>query len=98
MAKPGSIPACAGKPDATAPFRRVRRVHPRVCGEARINSDDSVGPSGPSPRVRGSPQAHPLVSVVHGSIPACAGKPRGGRGDRRSGRVHPRVCGEARTE
>ena len=30
---PGSIPACAGKPNRRSASRCVTRVHPRVCGE-----------------------------------------------------------------
>ena len=92
---PGSIPACAGKPPAPRASSRHRRVHPRVCGEARPSPPRSRCGWGPSPRVRGSrvllgPLATPLRS-----IPACAGKPSCGRPTRAPSAVHPRVCGEA---
>ena len=91
----GSIPACAGKP-ATRSISIVRsRVHPRVCGEADVQTRGGKTVEGPSPRVRGSPRSRPRRRGNLGSIPACAGKP-GRRGHRaRHPPVHPRVCGEA---
>ena len=50
---------------------------------------------GPSPRVRGSPPRLSADVTAGGSIPACAGKPLVVDGMVMSGRVHPRVCGEA---
>ena len=92
----GSIPACAGKPRAGDGGEREVRVHPRVCGEASSSLVLLVRVQGPSPRVRGSPSPslHPFLRS--GSIPACAGKPRGSRGSRHEAGVHPRVCGEAK--
>ena len=52
---------------------------------------------GPSPRVRGSRVGHLAGHLRLGSIPACAGKPRGRTIRPRARRVHPRVCGEAGT-
>ena len=85
----GSIPACAGKPSPLSRFSRRSRVHPRVCG-GRVER-----PAGPSPRVRGSQRGDGLVQAAHGSIPACAGKPRQRSNRLPAGGVHPRVCGEA---
>ena len=70
-------------------------VHPRVCGEAQggyLVPDDNTGPS---PRVRGSPDGVAGADGRGRSIPACAGKP--GLGSLRTCApwVHPRVCGEA---
>ena len=91
----GSIPACAGKPRSCPWPRAPSRVHPRVCGEAAAISGQRETVTGPSPRVRGSRVGVLASRVEVGSIPACAGKPRGGaRPGRRHG-VHPRVCGEA---
>ena len=50
----GSIPACAGKPRRAPNRSGIRRVHPRVCGEATIISHCRLTAPGPSPRVRGS--------------------------------------------
>ena len=92
---PGSIPACAGKPMRALPARRTSGVHPRVCGEASAACSCLSSARGPSPRVRGSPLHLDLRRLGHGSIPACAGKPKGMvTGGGKLG-VHPRVCGEA---
>ena len=91
----GSIPACAGKPLRTPSGRARWRVHPRVCGEAQQREGSAEIDAGPSPRVRGSLRSGLGVSVVPGSIPACAGKPRDGEIQNLPNRVHPRVCGEA---
>ena len=93
----GSIPACAGKPFGSASQGRRLRVHPRVCGEARIDSWRGRLIDGPSPRVRGSPSPDGSGAHAVGSIPACAGKPSIPRSITSRRRVHPRVCGEAST-
>ena len=54
--------------------------------------DDDRCP-GLSPRVRGNPNTEYRISIVVGSIPACAGEP-GVKGQELVGiRVYPRVCG-----
>ena len=50
----GSIPACAGKPLGTVADPLTIGVHPRVCGEAKVEYSELVEGWGPSPRVRGS--------------------------------------------
>ena len=92
----GSIPACAGKPRTSEVSKRGWRVHPRVCGEALGVVVGQVDQRGPSPRVRGSHADPGRRGDRHGSIPACAGKPRRPRSGTTLLRVHPRVCGEAR--
>ena len=91
----GSIPACAGKPHPRRSTPCASRVHPRVCGEAMVIGAARRGAEGPSPRVRGSLQDQSAYAGVHGSIPACAGKPRPGSATPIRRWVHPRVCGEA---
>ena len=91
----GSIPACAGEPKHRRCFRRVFRVHPRVCGGAVIAGYCYWWAKGPSPRVRGSLPHQNRLPQRNGSIPACAGEPRPSTMSRRSPRVHPRVCGGA---
>ena len=76
---PRSIPACAGKPCAPPDCRSWTTVHPRVCGEADVRERVLEGRGGPSPRVRGSLHPPRHSGNDHGSIPACAGKPRAGR-------------------
>ena len=91
----GSIPACAGKPDALIRCPTVSKVHPRVCGEAAPLTKPLALYGGPSPRVRGSPPDLRGIAGEGGSIPACAGKPTAHSYRTASTRVHPRVCGEA---
>ena len=93
--RPGSIPACAGKPSAPMMRSATARVHPRVCGEAPSCCRSSPRAEGPSPRVRGSPSPWLSAPASQGSIPACAGKPPAARPRLPPARVHPRVCGEA---
>ncbi len=93
----GSIPACAGKPAVHLATVDACKVHPRVCGEAVMQFHAGGTPEGPSPRVRGSPDAGNPGCFRAGSIPACAGKPRRPTSMSTPSRVHPRVCGEATT-
>ena len=93
----GSIPACAGKPGPAHRRRRGQGVHPRVCGEARSSRPARSRATGPSPRVRGSPNVVDARIIPAGSIPACAGKPRPRSPGGIPPGVHPRVCGEALT-
>ena len=93
--RPGSIPACAGKPKPTAGSSGSFGVHPRVCGEACSHPRCLAVVVGPSPRVRGSLALRVDLRESWGSIPACAGKPRVRRWRTDGSRVHPRVCGEA---
>ena len=51
---PGSIPACAGKPDNLARMVWLMGVHPRMRGEAWRSRWRSRHPPGPSPHARGS--------------------------------------------
>ena len=88
------IPACAGNRPSLSAIRRLRSVHPRVCGEQRVligSADLSVGSS---PRVRGTGIAHSRHCAQDRFIPACAGNsfPDGAVGTFIP--VHPRVCGE----
>ena len=89
----GSIPACAGEPIALACRGRWRRVYPRVCGGTGTMRVAWRRSSGLSPRVRGNLGSSRLAHWLHGSIPACAGEPVGGRGGFARHRVYPRVCG-----
>ena len=64
-----------------------------MCGGTTLSNRRHTLPLGLSPRVRGN---HYLPSgAVHivGSIPACAGEPRGAAGTSRCYQVYPRVCG-----
>jgi len=89
----GCIPACAGEPVLIRPPTRTRRVHPRVRGGTRVGCSPSIESPGASPRARGNLRQNPVLPVVLGCIPACAGEPRCWRAGCRSTRVHPRVRG-----
>ena len=84
----------------------VQSVHPRaswstgssrVCGERPIRSLRGLPAPGSSPRVRGT------LSIDSGDrfscrfIPACAGNAHGRSDIASATTVHPRVCGERRT-
>ena len=92
----GSIPACAGKPQANPGRQPADMVHPRVCGETACSSASARTSNGPSPRVRGNRHRERECLRQGGSIPACAGKPWWLPTAAASRRVHPRVCGETR--
>ena len=74
---PRSIPACAGEPLYPAYDSRQCQVYPRVCGGTQGVPLGSHFRNGLSPRVRGNPRAPTGSSRPAGSIPACAGEPRG---------------------
>ena len=93
---PGSIPACAGNPRASAPEVESDWVHPRVCGESEGTDYYGGDKPGPSPRVRGIRRSTYRPSVRARSIPACAGNPLRDYIGHVLPRVHPRVCGESR--
>ena len=91
----GSIPACAGKPSPVPEGDYGEGVYPRVCGEAVSKPKRETSGGGLSPRVRGSPYDARATRLRGGSIPACAGKPKGSEQWVFGHRVYPRVCGEA---
>ncbi len=89
----GSIPACAGEPNARATGRRPRVVYPRVCGGTAGPMPTSKRRYGLSPRVRGNPTRPCRNGTWTGSIPACAGEPPPRPSLVLWIRVYPRVCG-----
>ena len=50
----GSIPACAGEPDAGVAVPSAATVYPRVCGGTGGTGNGGGGIGGLSPRVRGN--------------------------------------------
>ena len=76
----GSIPACAGEPHRCCRLRISDRVYPRVCGGTFNNLTSPGSVQGLSPRVRGNLSPVAGAPQVHGSIPACAGEPKGAWG------------------
>ena len=67
-------PACAGKSGQQLRVLRLRRDHPRVCGEKISRPRCRTLPKGSPPRVRGK-VTEAGEEMVRGRItPACAGK------------------------
>ena len=93
-----SIPACAGEPREQCHPTRIPGVYPRVCGGTPLRALAPLIVPGLSPRVRGNPRIGRRPGRMGGSIPACAGEPRGKRPIRTSRKVYPRVCGGTRDE
>jgi len=90
---PGSIPACAGEPRTRHDILVTFWVYPRVCGGTPRRFSSLVPRAGLSPRVRGNPTFHRALRLCFGSIPACAGEPKGDPAPASGTRVYPRVCG-----
>ena len=90
-----SVAIDTGKPRNRRPSSTWRGVYPRGRGEARVPHGEVNHAVGLSPRARGSLCGRGRPGWASGSIPAGAGKPRGERRRKRSGRVYPRGRGEA---
>ena len=92
--EPGIIPACAGNTSHSAVSLRVRRDHPRMCGE-HLGPAAHVGAApGSSPHVRGTPLTMLAQQGATGIIPACAGNTQTQTGRKVRSGDHPRMCGE----
>ena len=90
----GIIPAYAGNTFCFVLFYGVSRDHPRICGEHHAVIIFNFGVSGSSPHMRGTPaETVPKYRPV-GIIPAYAGNTTCRYDRSRSGRDHPRICGE----
>ena len=88
------IPAHAGKTERLG-FRYIDFwAHPRACGENRPSASLERIRAGSSPRMRGKRGNSVRLSPAFGLIPAHAGKTLPGAQRSRSGRAHPRACGE----
>ena len=90
-----SIPACAGEPPRSPTRPASGWVDPRMRGGARVRRSHPHHHPGRSPHARGSPQDGRGRAGSVGSIPACAGEPRGAGVDQPGGRVDPRMRGGA---
>ncbi len=90
----GTIPAGAGSSGPRPRGRRVRRDHPRGCGEQAATGPDSTIFTGPSPRVRGAVTPYSRASAWRGAIPADAGSRSWTHPPRLPTGGHPRGCGE----
>ena len=89
----GSIPACAGSPTRPRAPSSGIGVYPRVCGVTAAAPDMLKALKGLSPRVRGHLVCYFRNAAKRGSIPACAGSPRGRIDGPGFFGVYPRVCG-----
>ena len=74
--------------------RRIKSVHPRVCGEHTRSPPASRSPSGSSPRMRGTRPDDCKSFKPLRFIPAYAGNTRPRTPRRSTSTAHPRVCGE----
>ena len=87
-------PACAGKSSLCGNQIRVRRDHPRVCGEKACATGRGRTALGSPPRVRGKVVGELINFKSEWITPACAGKRQCLNLRRPAIRDHPRVCGE----
>ena len=87
-------PAYAGKRVCCISRPRLRRDHPRVCGEKGSWRHIEHQTQGSPPRMRGKVHAPSRCSLLSRITPAYAGKRRCGRCAGGVPWDHPRVCGE----
>jgi len=91
------IPAGAGNSPVSQIACSAFAVHPRGCGEQKLERAERVNAAGSSPRVRGTVTPAPPALAAWRFIPAGAGN-RCRRSCRLyPGAVHPRGCGEQTT-
>ena len=90
----GIIPACAGSTKRSPGMTSTGRDHPRMCGEHKASSTFFQMARGSSPHVRGALHGGHGLGNGRGIIPACAGSTGRSCHRHRSGRDHPRMCGE----
>ena len=90
----GLIPAHAGKTAAAHPDYALIRAHPRSRGENIAARSAAVSMVGSSPLTRGKLLCRDYRRVLHGLIPAHAGKTRGWSMPCWRLRAHPRSRGE----
>ncbi len=88
------IPAHAGNTQNRRNRRRPFPVHPRACGEHSRRTQNSGGPSGSSPRMRGTPSSAAGAGIRRRFIPAHAGNTHETVLQKQLRAVHPRACGE----
>jgi len=88
------IPAPAGNPPRRSLHARSGAVHPRACGEPKIQSAIGHPSHGSSPRLRGTHRRPLGVLRRTRFIPAPAGNPDYFTWETGRNTVHPRACGE----
>ena len=92
----GIFPACAGNTLVELFDPRLRRDHPRMCGEHTLIFQALLKLRGSSPHVRGTQSASTKSYYRRGIIPACAGNTWTIWKNSSRTRDHPRMCGEHR--
>ena len=90
----GLIPAHAGKTPSRWRARAASAAHPRSRGENAIDSGTGTVRGGSSPLTRGKLTMSLKLSIVHGLIPAHAGKTIARYRSVVCGEAHPRSRGE----
>ena len=70
----GITPAYAGKSPRLAPANRIRKDHPRLCGEKAFDAVTLASNSGSPPPMRGKAEHFPPEIMRHRITPAYAGK------------------------
>gem|GEM_PF-3967012 len=70
---PRNTPAYAGNTNSTLHAGKVRREHPRVCGEHKSTGTLRLNGWGTPPRMRGTHQNGRVTGVCIGNTPAYAG-------------------------
>ena len=88
------IPAPAGNISCRGCRPRRNTVHPRACGEHKIEEESASTESGSSPRLRGTLSERVAPMVVFRFIPAPAGNITSQMEIYMAAPVHPRACGE----
>ena len=69
-----NIPAYAGKTYNYWRLERIKKEHPRVCGENEPPENQISVKQGTSPRMRGKPACFMMLKTSARNIPAYAGK------------------------
>ena len=87
-------PAYAGKSFLHPRRRRMRKDHPRLCGEKPTQSLKVPSSSGSPPPMRGKASGQSQRSALPGITPAYAGKSPPFRHSPPHRGDHPRLCGE----
>ncbi|SBM43982.1 Hypothetical protein PFR_JS2_1823 [Propionibacterium freudenreichii] len=90
----GITPAYAGRTWAVRWGSRRRRDHPRVCGENGVAVWKLGAKMGSPPRMRGELIAQVDGHLDAGITPAYAGRTQKSSAALKTGKDHPRVCGE----
>ncbi len=94
----GSSPRMRGTHRRDVLHERVFAVHPRACGEHTPSSNCRWCLLGSSPRMRGTPPIFPPLSRLTRFIPAHAGNTTRAAVNPKMDSVHPRACGEHRSQ